>query len=241
VKINIQSIYDNYFEQLNADDIIKNYINDIDEHMLFYLPFKSFVLEFVDSHINVSITIETREEKEFEKTYYVLYAENKKRKFHMNLKCDKFKIVKMTGNMLISTEEIITNDISVSSLVVVIVEMLKIFLKFIHCKNVILKQENTINSLPSRIKNHWIKKGKTGELYYVLTISPLKKENNKQKHSVYEGEGEVQSLHICRGHFADYSQGKGLFGKHKGTYWIPDHVKGSKEVGEIKKDYKIII
>lgn len=48
-----------------------------------------------------------------------------------------------------------------------------------------------------------------------------------------------QALHICRGHFKDFSHGKGLFGKAKGLYWWGMQTRGSKDDGEIIKDYKI--
>jgi hypothetical protein len=47
-------------------------------------------------------------------------------------------------------------------------------------------------------------------------------------------------LHMVRGSLADYSEGPGLFGKYKGRFWRPAHVRGSKEAGEIKKDYRVL-
>jgi len=47
-------------------------------------------------------------------------------------------------------------------------------------------------------------------------------------------------FHAVRGHFAHYSEDKPLFGKMSGRFWIPAHVRGSKDAGEIKKDYRII-
>ena len=51
--------------------------------------------------------------------------------------------------------------------------------------------------------------------------------------------GLQRALHICRGHFKDYRDGKGLFGKHKGLYWWDSTVKGNANNGEIKKDYAL--
>lgn len=47
------------------------------------------------------------------------------------------------------------------------------------------------------------------------------------------------AMHTCRGHFADYRKGKGLFGKLKGLYWINSHVRGSEEHGVVEKDYAV--
>jgi hypothetical protein len=43
--------------------------------------------------------------------------------------------------------------------------------------------------------------------------------------------------HLCRGHFAHYDEEHKLFGKYVGKFWIPPHVKGSSEIGIVRKDY----
>jgi hypothetical protein len=45
--------------------------------------------------------------------------------------------------------------------------------------------------------------------------------------------------HLCRGHFATYTAQRPLFGKYVGTFWVPSCVKGSADLGTIKKDYLI--
>ena len=35
-------------------------------------------------------------------------------------------------------------------------------------------------------------------------------------------------MHICRGHFADYREGRGLFGKYKVQVWMPATVRGTR-------------
>jgi len=71
-----------------------------------------------------------------------------------------------------------------------------------------------------------------------LEIEPMKK--------VLKSEGNIdevglqRALHICRGHFKDYSNGKGLFGKHKGLYWWDSTVRGTESEGKIIKDYNIV-
>src|SRR5262245_37452556 len=75
--------------------------------------------------------------------------------------------------------------------------------------------------------------------YYTLEIEPMKKILRTEGKS--KEVGLKKALHICRGHFAHYTPDKPLFGKVSGRFWIPAHVRGSKEAGEIKKDYKIKI
>lgn len=46
-------------------------------------------------------------------------------------------------------------------------------------------------------------------------------------------------LHLCRGHFAEYTEERKLFGKYVGRYWIPPHVRGNPELGTVEKDYEV--
>ena len=36
----------------------------------------------------------------------------------------------------------------------------------------------------------------------------------------------------CRGHFRDYREGRGLFGKYKQLVWTPMGLRGGREKGE---------
>jgi hypothetical protein len=47
--------------------------------------------------------------------------------------------------------------------------------------------------------------------------------------------------HWVRGHYADYTRGKGLFGnpKLRKMYWFPEHKRGSPEVGAVESSYAI--
>lgn len=112
-------------------------------------------------------------------------------------------------------------------------------LSFMHCKNV----ERIAHHQPRPERRRLLKEGRHKEVeavFYTLEIDPMKK--------VLRDEGQVETLglkralHITRGHFAEYGPefGKGkLFGKFEGRYWIPQHVKGSAEFGEIRKDYSV--
>ena len=51
--------------------------------------------------------------------------------------------------------------------------------------------------------------------------------------------GIKQGLHICRGHFKDYTRGRGLFGRFKGLYWWDSQVRGTAEKGIVVKDYRV--
>ncbi|MBA7581659.1 hypothetical protein ES708_23567 [subsurface metagenome] len=97
---------------------------------------------------------------------------------------------------------------------------------FMHCKNIIIK---TVRP-PERLIQVRVKRGKPSPIVYkILEIRPVK--------HILETEGEVQkaglkgALHICRGHFKDYSIGKGLFGKFHGMYWWDMNIRGTPEAG----------
>ena len=102
-------------------------------------------------------------------------------------------------------------------------------ISFMHCKNV--KVESKYPPRPIS------RNGKPRVKFYTLSISPMKK--------ILENEGQLKatglklSLHICRGHFKDYSKSTGLFGKYKGLYWWESHVRGSPAQGVVVKDYNV--
>lgn len=107
-------------------------------------------------------------------------------------------------------------------------------ISFMHCKNVTVEQV-TPDAPVSKIYHK--KHGRPLEKYHILNIEPMRKvlrtEGNSQK------TGLKQALHICRGHFKDFSKGKGLFGKFKGLYWWDNQVRGSHQQGIVDKDYNV--
>lgn len=104
---------------------------------------------------------------------------------------------------------------------------------FMHCKNV----KRVENVPPPKVQARRSKEGKLPlTKYYTLEIEAMKR--TLQTEGGISTNGLKRALHICRGHFATYDE-KPLFGKVKGTFWVPQHVKGSKAVGEIVKDYSV--
>jgi len=84
---------------------------------------------------------------------------------------------------------------------------------FCHCKNVALKAEK----LPAKLVARRIRKhGWSPSQIHELHIEPMRKQLQTA------GDSDLKrSLHIMRGHFKDYRDGRGLFGKHQGVYWWP--------------------
>lgn len=108
-------------------------------------------------------------------------------------------------------------------------------LNFLHCKNVSITENHT----PKKLIKANIRRGKERpyfERYYTLGIEPMKR--------VLDTEGKAQSVgvkkafHICRGHFKTYDD-KPLFGRLRGTFWTPAHIKGNIGRGIVRKDYEI--
>lgn len=108
-------------------------------------------------------------------------------------------------------------------------------LSFMHCKGV----ERVLQTPPQKLSRAFEKRrGQPLHKYHILDIKPmqdvLKREGNVEE----DGLKKALSLHIVRGHFADYRE-KGLFGKNFGLYWRPQHHRGSISVGITDKDYRI--
>ena len=109
-------------------------------------------------------------------------------------------------------------------------------ISFMHCKNVRLEPVDPPEKLS---RKHKKKHCKPLFRYHVLNIEPMKKILRKEGN--IEKTGIRQALHICRGHFKDYRDGGGLFGKYKDIYWWESHVRGDINEGSVTKDYNIAL
>lgn len=105
---------------------------------------------------------------------------------------------------------------------------------FANCKNVSRSNVTAESNPPAK----WLRRQKCPEIKcYTLDINPMKQVLRTE--GGIETNGLKKALHICRGHFAHYTDENPLFGRITGTFWKPQHVRGSKEFGEVKKDYRI--
>ena len=103
---------------------------------------------------------------------------------------------------------------------------------FMHCKNVELVTRN-----PKYVARMERKKRRI-DIYKTLIIDP--KKASKKYEDPGEKTGEKRRLHICRGHFKDFTEGPGLFGKYHGIYWVPSHTRGDNKLGTVYKDYEVL-
>jgi hypothetical protein len=96
-------------------------------------------------------------------------------------------------------------------------------MSFLHCKNVTLV-ENKVD--PPLARKYKARTGVAPCNYKTLVIEPLKKILRSEGRS--DQVGVQKALHICRGHFKDYREGRGLFGRYHQLVWQPSIVRGSK-------------
>jgi hypothetical protein len=97
-------------------------------------------------------------------------------------------------------------------------------ISFLHCKNVTVEAQ--VMPAPLAKKFRARHPGVQPAKYSTLVIEPLKAILRTQGRS--REVGLAKAMHICRGHFADYRQGRGLFGKYHGRFWWPSTVRGTK-------------
>lgn len=97
-------------------------------------------------------------------------------------------------------------------------------MSFLHCKNVRVEEHSMDKPLAKKFR---AKYNNTEPVKWkTLVIEPLKQilRQEGKSHEV----GLAKAMHICRGHFKDYREGKGLFGKYHGQYYVPAVVRGTR-------------
>ena len=113
------------------------------------------------------------------------------------------------------------------------ITMLNLTLKLLNCKNI---QTETIKA-PEALNKKRRRNGKQEIFdYHVLNVVvPGKKRG-------YSPETEPLShnrVHLCRGHFKEYTSEHPLFGHLTGLYWWQPHVRGQNKSGIVVKDYNV--
>lgn len=107
-------------------------------------------------------------------------------------------------------------------------------ISFLHCKNVVTEREK----VPEKLRRARQRRlGRPPVRYQTLTIEPMRQVLEREGGA--SRQGLAKALHICRGHFADYREGRGLFGKHHGVYWVDSHVRGRDRKRAVVKDYAV--
>lgn len=109
---------------------------------------------------------------------------------------------------------------------------LNIALILFECKNISFQ-----SVLPNeKLNKSRIKKKKTPMFEYKVLNVVLPKRSPSE--SIETGMGLPQRVHLCRGHFKEYTKDKPLFGRLVGRYWWQPTVRGKGE-GVIEKEYHV--
>lgn len=106
---------------------------------------------------------------------------------------------------------------------------------FTHVKNVNVVQ---VDPDPKQSRAFHRRHGRPLNRHYVLDIGGTR---NAIAEEVRRSGGIERAWHRCRGHFATYTSERPLFGRQVGTFWVPAHVRGTRNVGTIEKDYRPIV
>ena len=111
--------------------------------------------------------------------------------------------------------------------------MLNVTLKLLNCKNI----QSEIIKAPEALNK---KRRKTGKQeifnYHVLNVVVPGK---KRGYSPATEPLSHNRLHLCRGHFKEYTTDHPLFGRYTGLYWWQPQVRGQNKYGMVIKDYNI--
>ncbi len=110
---------------------------------------------------------------------------------------------------------------------------------FLHCSNI---SYQPVTPPQKPLSNKQRRRGdipRSHLTYHILDITPMRRVLRIEGREAQNG--TQRALHICRGHFADYTEGRGLFGKYNGMYWIDQHVRGSASRGIALKDYRVTL
>lgn len=109
---------------------------------------------------------------------------------------------------------------------------LNVFLMILNCQNVITEVKSTIKKQKKKTSKHKSR----GVTYKVLKFK-LPKSSKLYKDKKQTDNITTMPLHLCSGHFKTYTEDRPLFGKVVGRWWWNNYMRGSKEYGEVKKDY----
>ena len=107
-------------------------------------------------------------------------------------------------------------------------------LSLAHCRNVRL-DERAPNRQERRLAERTNQPAPVR--WYTLVIDPMREVLRREGGA--EQTGLKRALHICRGHFATYTEERPMFGRLAGRFWVPAHVRGTIDNGVVVKDYAV--
>lgn len=72
-----------------------------------------------------------------------------------------------------------------------------------------------------------------------IAVTGLEQLQREKNETAPDGEKREIRFHKVRGHYADYTKGKGLFGKYKVRLYIEEHTAGEPELGTVVSSYRV--
>ena len=108
-------------------------------------------------------------------------------------------------------------------------------ISLLHCKNVTTREETEHHGIAGR---QYLPQG-CGARFKTLEIGPFK--SRAESETGTRKEKISKALHLCRGHFKQFTEENPLFGKYVGTFWWAMHMRGDAKYGEVVKDYKVVL
>jgi len=105
--------------------------------------------------------------------------------------------------------------------------------KALSCKNIVASKKLP----PERLNKKRTKSGKE-PLYTYHTLKVLLP-SRRTIGTKADPTGRTVRLHLCRGHFKEYTTNRPLFGKYTGRYWWQPIARGDKKAGVVMKDYHV--
>lgn len=108
----------------------------------------------------------------------------------------------------------------------------------LHSKNVTIEREPPVDAGLQR--SHRKRYGTERVRFHLLHIEPMRRVlRSAGAESDAPGEGVKVAMHIRRGYFGDYRDGRGLFGRWHGIFWWDQTVRGRADSGLVQKEYVV--
>lgn len=107
-------------------------------------------------------------------------------------------------------------------------------LQLLNCKNISTEKIYA----PLALNKKRRKNGKQ-EIFDYHVLNVVVPSNNKRGYQEKSTPLSHNRVHLCRGHFKEYTTEHPLFGKYTGLYWWQPSVRGQNKDGIVMKDYNI--
>jgi hypothetical protein len=104
----------------------------------------------------------------------------------------------------------------------------------LNCHNVKLAPQKAGAGKPQKAG----RQNRPATVWHEIAVEDIETRRTRDPAAPQDEKQELR-FHRVRGHYADYTQGAGLFGKYKVRLWVQEHARGNPELGEVVASYKI--